>query len=188
MLETIGYTWADFLGCGIILAGFLIGLRQGLSGQATTVLIGLGIWVCLSRWPLPMQSWVETHTALSSGSALLVARLVLIALPLCAGLMIHALLRKLLQIAGMAWLDHLGGGMVGALAAFLLVVAIFALVNHLPPASRPEGMGTRSWMSRTVINGETQLVESLMHRVTNAAFPPRAVLPDAGTRPATGTP
>lgn len=165
MPDTLGFNVADLLALAAIVIGFIMGFRQGLSGQMTILLTGIGIWFCLSHGFGPSRDWLIMHTSLAPDHATLAARIGLTLLPILAGMLLYTVLRHLLKITFTTWVDRLGGALAGGMTATGIVLLVFILLNTLPPQQRPRVVGSQSWISREVIGSETVVVQSLIQRV-----------------------
>jgi uncharacterized membrane protein required for colicin V production len=165
MFESFGFNSADVLACIAIIIGIVIGFRQGLSGQMTILLTALGIGFAMLHGFIPCRDWLMSHFALSPDAAGLMARVILVVVPLLAGMLIYLLLRHLLKITFTTWVDRIGGAIAGGVVATGVVLLVFILLNTIPAAKRPALVNDTSWINREVIGGETQFIREVISRV-----------------------
>lgn len=165
MTAAEGFNIADIIALVIILAGIILGFKQGLSGQMAMVLTGLGIGVALVRGLAPCRHWLVHQFSLAPDTAQWSATVLLVMIPIIAGLIFYAVLRQLLKLTFTTWLDRIGGAIGGGVTAAGIVLLVFVLLNNMPASRRPAVVGTPSWIGREIIGSETQLVQSLSTRI-----------------------
>ncbi|MEI8120660.1 MAG: CvpA family protein [bacterium] len=165
MFEAYGFNIADVAAMVFIAIGLIIGFRQGLSGQMTILLTALAIGMAFVKGFAPCRDWLINSMAFSRETADVWARVLLIALPLLAGILIFLLLRCLLKITFTTWVDRIGGALAGGTTAAGIVLLVFILLNSIPAEKQFAVFGNSCWISREVIGGETHVIREIRSRV-----------------------
>jgi uncharacterized membrane protein required for colicin V production len=165
MFEAYGFNIADVAAMVVIAIGLIIGFRQGLSGQMTILLTALAIGMAFVKGFDPCRDWLVNHMDFSLETADVLARVLLIAVPLLAGMLIFLLLRYLLKITFTTWVDRMGGALAGGTTAAGIVLLVFILLNSIPAEKRWAVFGNSCWISREVIGRETQVIQEIRSRV-----------------------
>ena len=113
----------------------------------------------------PCRVWLVNRADLSPGSARVLARVILAVLPLLGSVLLHLVIRRLLQATGLSLTDRLAGLLIGGLATSVAVLMVFVALRSRPPDRRPGAVGPSSWIVREVIGVRTQMVDEIVTRV-----------------------
>lgn len=128
--------WFDIVLLVIFIASVIGGLRAGLARVivgivATIAGFLVGFW-CYRLLAAKLMPWLQSETIANILGFLIIFIGVLI-----LGSLISALLARLFRWMGLSWLNHLLGGLAGALRGALIVAALVDIVVAYSPSPTP---------------------------------------------------
>ena len=155
----------DIVAFVIMALNMLVGARRGLSGElAGTVSTVVGFILGMMFFA-PLVGWLVENSRLGSGSARMVA-FVLVFLIVCAIMLALRIgLRALLKVAIEKKTDRWGGAMAGLLKALVIVLAVFLLMIMAPSQKLNRIFGEESMIGALLVKAIPELKESVAEHV-----------------------
>lgn len=116
--------WLDIILLVLLVIPTFVGLRKGLI-KAVLSLVGLIIGVVLAGHLYKPVSGMFGFIS-NENVAYILAFLLILALVMLAAFLLARLLKSIISITMLGWVDHVGGALLGLLSGFIFLSAILA--------------------------------------------------------------
>lgn len=178
----MGFNLTDWIVFAFLLFGLLGGIRRGLSGELTRLLIAAGCVAAVWRFSRPAADWVVGRLGWSSDVALLVAAAGVLLLAYLALTLVRLALAAVFNFAFKGNMEKIGGALCGALRAGLVAALLITLLSILPNEDLHRHVAVESRIGNLIYRHTGPWVERVAERVPELNLPRRTIdLPDEGT-------
>lgn len=115
----------------VILGFGVMGFRDGVVKRVLEIVGLLVTLVLTARFAAAALPWMQEHTGLSEGPALLITWAVLFIAGFVLTKLLASLLSKLIRLTILGWVDRWGGALLGALIGVLFCSVVLVALNQI---------------------------------------------------------
>ncbi|OGV62106.1 MAG: hypothetical protein A2498_07775 [Lentisphaerae bacterium RIFOXYC12_FULL_60_16] len=122
----------DIAAVAMVVAGAVVGLFRGLSGEISRLISTLVAFILGIRLCHPVGLWLSAHTRISGPAAATLAFCLTLIAAIVVMLVIRLVLKQIFQLAVTPAWERIGGLLAGSVRAAVFVVILFWIFNLVP--------------------------------------------------------
>lgn len=133
------------IGCFFIVKG----LFKGLSGEVMSLAAVIGGFYCSLRWREPISDVISNTFGISGTGASIIAMLAVFLCVYIVCAVIRRLLRRVIKVTSLTWLDKALGAAAGLLKIYVVCVAVLIVGMLIAPVAGTSWFESSSVLSAT---------------------------------------
>jgi len=150
MEASLDLNLVDVIAFGVVALGMVQGYFRGFSGEIARLVGLVAAFVLGLRFYQPLGEWVFAYTRLAGQPARALAFLVTVGVATLCMLIVRKTLKRIIQVAIEKGPDRVGGVLVGAVRAGIVVLIVFLALNLWPNEYLNRTFGCESLIGRGI--------------------------------------
>ncbi|MCS6771250.1 MAG: CvpA family protein [Kiritimatiellae bacterium] len=177
-MSWMGLNLADWFVLAFMIFGLTGGIRRGLSGELTRMLIAAGCVAAVWRFSRPAADWVSTQTGWTGSAALLTAAGAVLLAAYFSLTLLRLATAAVFQFAFKGSAEKIGGALCGLIRSALVAALVLTLLSVLPHEPLHRHVAVESKIGRALYAYTAPWLDRMAEKVPELNLPRRETLPD----------